>query len=42
MSTKPKTTPRPKSTWSHHSAFLDKQLTLGERAADRVRNSMGS
>ena len=43
MSTKPDTTiPRPKSMWSRHPAFHDKQLTLGERAADRVRNGMGS
>ena len=42
MSTKPETTPRPKIKWGHHPAFLDKQLTLGERAADRVRNGMGS
>jgi uncharacterized membrane protein len=42
ISTKPQTTSRPKSTWSHHPAFLDKQLTLGERAADRVRDGMGS
>ena len=32
----------PRSTWSRHPAFKDKQLTLGERAADRVRNGMGS
>ncbi|MEP7113397.1 MAG: DUF1003 domain-containing protein [Ilumatobacteraceae bacterium] len=28
--------------WSRHPAFKDKELTLGERAADRVRNGMGS
>lgn len=28
--------------WSRHPAFKDKQLTAGERAADRVRNGMGS
>ncbi len=32
----------PKSKWGHHPAFKDKELTLGERAADRVRNGMGS
>ena len=31
-----------RSTWSRHPAFKDKELTLGERAADRVRNGMGS
>jgi uncharacterized membrane protein len=31
-----------RSTWSRHPAFKDKQLTLGERAADHVRNGMGS
>ena len=31
-----------RSPWSRHPAFKDKQLTLGERAADRVRNGMGS
>ena len=34
--------PRPRSTWSRHPAFKDKKLTLGERAADHVRNGMGS
>ena len=42
MSTKPDTPVRPKVKWGHHPAFLDKQLTLGERAADQVRNGMGS
>ena len=28
--------------WSAHPAFEDKTLTAGERAADRVRNGMGS
>ncbi len=28
--------------WGRHPAFKDKELTLGERAADRVRNGMGS
>jgi len=28
--------------WSRHPAFEHKQLTAGERAADRVRNGMGS
>jgi uncharacterized membrane protein len=32
----------PRSMWTSHPAFKDKQLTLGERAADRVRNGMGS
>lgn len=32
----------PKSPWSRHPAFKDKELSLGERAADRVRNGMGS
>jgi uncharacterized membrane protein len=32
----------PRSTWGRHPAFKDKELTLGERAADRVRNGMGS
>ena len=32
----------PKSLWGRHPAFKDKELTLGERAADRVRNGMGS
>jgi uncharacterized membrane protein len=31
-----------RSPWSRHPAFKDKQLTLGERAADHVRNGMGS
>jgi uncharacterized membrane protein len=31
-----------RSSWSRHPAFKDKQLTAGERAADRVRNGMGS
>jgi len=33
---------RSRSPWSRHPAFKDKQLTLGERAADHVRNGMGS
>jgi uncharacterized membrane protein len=32
----------PRSPWGRHPAFKDKELTLGERAADRVRNGMGS
>ncbi|MEO8264118.1 MAG: DUF1003 domain-containing protein [Ilumatobacteraceae bacterium] len=35
-------TRRPRSLWGRHPAFKDKELTLGERAADRVRNGMGS
>jgi uncharacterized membrane protein len=31
-----------RSSWSRHPAFKDKELTAGERAADRVRNGMGS
>ena len=31
-----------RSPWSRHPAFKDKQLTVGERAADHVRNGMGS
>ena len=39
----PKDTRKPqRSPWSRHPAFQDKQLTLGERAADHVRNGMGS
>ncbi len=40
--TKATTTPSQRSPWSRHPAFKDKQLTLGEKAADRVRNGMGS
>ena len=39
---KPVSNRPPRSIWSRHPAFKDKQLTLGERAADRVRNGMGS
>ncbi len=41
MSTTPQTSHQ-KSGWRRHPAFKDKQLTLGQRAADRVRNGMGS
>ena len=40
--TKDKGKPRQRSAWSRHPAFKDKELTLGERAADHVRNGMGS
>lgn len=33
---------RARSLWSRHPAFKGKELTLGERAADQVRNGMGS
>jgi uncharacterized membrane protein len=34
---------RPRSMWHHHPAVLSgEQLTAGERAADRMRNGMGS
>jgi uncharacterized membrane protein len=34
---------RPRSLWHHHPAVLTgDELTLGERAADRMRNGMGS
>jgi len=34
---------RPRSRWHHHPAVVSgDDLTLGERAADRMRNGMGS
>ena len=33
---------RAHTAWSVHPAFQDKTLTAGERAADHVRNGMGS
>ena len=34
---------RPRSRWHHHPAVVSgDELTLGERAADRMRNGMGS
>jgi uncharacterized membrane protein len=34
---------RPRSLWHHHPAVITgEELTLGERAADRMRNGMGS
>ncbi len=34
---------RPRSLWHHHPAVISgEELTVGERAADRMRNGMGS
>jgi uncharacterized membrane protein len=39
----PTTRRAPKSMWHHHPAVRSgEQLSLGERAADRMRNTMGS